>query len=85
MTFTFDHSKDASFTDLQPLYKQVLDPKAVKPEVSLGNVDRATAEAWLNAQHARYTQAIGARSKLVSSINLLDRVTLVGLSDGSDA
>lgn len=77
--FTFDPASAPAFDALVPLYTSLTSKKVTT--VSLGAVDRASAEAWLRAQHNRYRDAVGKRSSLLYNMDIVDRITMQDLTD----
>lgn len=76
--FTFALADEPDAKLLAPLYGTIL--AGGRPAVSLGAVSQNDAVAWLQAQHERYSAAVGKRSGLLKSMKLEGRVDLVGLA-----
>jgi hypothetical protein len=77
--FTYALADEPEPKTLAPMYALVMAGK--RPAVSLGAVTRAEAVTWLQAQHDRYSEAVGNRSGLLKGMKLENRVTLVGVSE----
>lgn len=78
--FSFDPAQDPARELLAPLFRHIL-TAGPAPIVSLGAIQRDAAETWLRHQHDRYREGLGQRSYLIMNMDLVARVTLVGLAE----
>lgn len=79
-TYSLEQGQAPSAVSLKPLFNWLL-TRRDKPVVSLGQVTRATANAWLIEMRDDYCVAIGKRSGLLQNLDMVNRVQMVDLTD----